>query len=332
MKYFIFSILLIVLLFSHGFAFPAEPAQKNNRPVVGVLTQPSLQSLEPYGSAYIAASYVKYIESGGAEAVPIFYNGTKDYLQSMFQQINGLLFPGGGADIGADSQLFQAAQFLFQLAIEANDKGDYFPVAGHCLGYEILSEIISNNFNILSSVDAENISLPLHFVPQVRSQSRLFSPASCPQHVFDIFQNQAVTMNNHQWAVTPDDFQTYMGKTTRMLSVNYDRNGKEFVSTFEMIDYPVWAIQWHAEKPIWEWNPSEGINHSADAIEANSWLGRYTGRQARNSLHTFETPQIQAQEVIYNYCPLYTEALVADFEQCYMFGPPSNDTNAPPAE
>ena len=223
--------------------FPKQPSQPNNRPVVGVLTQPAAQALTPFGNAYIAASYIKYVEAGGAEAVPIFYNGTQEYLETMFKQVNGLLFPGGGSDIGPDSQLYQAAEFLFTLAIKANDNGEYFPIAGHCLGYEILSQLVSNNnFNILSNVDAENISLPLHFTPVAR-QSRLFSPASCPQYIYDIFQTQPVTMNNHEWAVTPQDFQTYMSSQAQALSTNYDRQGKEFVSTWEMINYPIWAIQ-----------------------------------------------------------------------------------------
>lgn len=314
--------------------FPAQPSTANNRPVIGILSQPAPKALTPYGSAYIAASYVKYAEAAGCQVVPIDYNGTNGYLTSMFQQVNGLIFPGGGTDIGPDSQLYKAAQLLFSLALQANDRGDYFPIAGHCLGYEMLAQLIANNnFDILSPVDAENMSLPLDFVAGVRSDSRLFSPQQCPQSVYDILQHHNVTLNNHQWAVTPDDFSRYLAPAARMLSLNSDRQGQRFVSTFEMVDYPIWAIQWHAEKPLFEWNPSEAINHSAQAIEAMSWLSRYTGQQARFSLHQFKSPAALSQQVIYNYCPMYTEALIPDFEQCYLFGPPSNSSSsAPPPE
>lgn len=57
---------------------PSQPALAHaagtgtNRPVVGVLTQPAAGSSRPQ-QQYIAASYVKYVESGGARVVPILY-------------------------------------------------------------------------------------------------------------------------------------------------------------------------------------------------------------------------------------------------------------------
>ena len=58
----------------------------------------------PYGNAYIAASYVKFIEvrlgydlegtvltlqSAGARVVPIFYNATQEQLGALLTSING---------------------------------------------------------------------------------------------------------------------------------------------------------------------------------------------------------------------------------------------------
>ena len=48
---------------------------------------------------------------------------------------------------------------------QANDNGDYFPLWGTCLGFELLSVLTSGTDAVLSAVDAENISLPLDFVP-----------------------------------------------------------------------------------------------------------------------------------------------------------------------
>jgi hypothetical protein len=44
---------------------------------------------------YIAASYVKYIESAGARAVPISYNANQSHLDFLFASLDGFLFPGG---------------------------------------------------------------------------------------------------------------------------------------------------------------------------------------------------------------------------------------------
>jgi gamma-glutamyl hydrolase len=47
-----------------------------------------------------------------------------------------------------------------------------------------------------------------------------------------------------------------------------DRGGNTFVSTIEHVKAPIWGVQWHPEKNMFEWNPNEVINHSKDAILA----------------------------------------------------------------
>lgn len=51
------------------------------------------------------------------------YDMPEDKLETLFQSINGLLFTGGGLSLDADTQYFKTAQFLWNLAKAANDKG-----------------------------------------------------------------------------------------------------------------------------------------------------------------------------------------------------------------
>ncbi len=52
---------------------------------------------------------------------------------SRFAIINGLLLPGGGATLAPGHRFYDTAQQLVELALAANDKGDYFPVGGEGL-------------------------------------------------------------------------------------------------------------------------------------------------------------------------------------------------------
>lgn len=53
-------------------------------PVIGIVTQDNESNWPPRGNqTYIAASYVKYVEAGGARVVPIFYSRGDAYLESM---------------------------------------------------------------------------------------------------------------------------------------------------------------------------------------------------------------------------------------------------------
>jgi gamma-glutamyl hydrolase len=77
--------------------------------------------------SYLAASYVKYIEMAGAQAIPIYYDGDHEYYDSIFTKINGLLIPGGTHDFG-DNPYSMNAAYLYNKVIEANENGIHFPV------------------------------------------------------------------------------------------------------------------------------------------------------------------------------------------------------------
>jgi gamma-glutamyl hydrolase len=42
---------------------------------------------------------VKYLEAAGAQIIPIKYDLDEEQLRKIFNNINGLFFPGGGADL-----------------------------------------------------------------------------------------------------------------------------------------------------------------------------------------------------------------------------------------
>eukprot|EP00879_Flechtneria_rotunda_P033306 GHRR01036874.1.p2 GENE.GHRR01036874.1~~GHRR01036874.1.p2 ORF type:complete len:104 (+),score=21.08 GHRR01036874.1:539-850(+) len=59
-----------------------------------------------------------------------FY-ATDAELYRLFKSVNGLVFPGGLTWLWLDAPYVITARKLFNWAIEANDKGDVFPVSGH---------------------------------------------------------------------------------------------------------------------------------------------------------------------------------------------------------
>lgn len=63
--------------------------------------------------------------------------------------MNAMLIPGGGADLYPGHPFYDTATLLVDLAMEANDRGDFFPVHGTCLGMEVLASVISKNYTIL---------------------------------------------------------------------------------------------------------------------------------------------------------------------------------------
>ncbi|RMX57871.1 hypothetical protein pdam_00022834 [Pocillopora damicornis] len=128
---------------------------KTDRPIIGILAQNTDGYVQTFGRTYIVASYIKYIESAGGRVVPIRNNLTEDQLEDLFKSINGVLFPGGGADI-YDSPYSRTGNIIFNLAKKANDAGDVFPLWGTCLGFQFLSvqgadEQLKKFYNCLST-------------------------------------------------------------------------------------------------------------------------------------------------------------------------------------
>jgi len=288
----------------------------NLRPIIGIIAQPTEEDEQQYGKAYIPASYVKFIESAGGRVVPILFDTPQNQLKELFGQINGVFIPGGSSDIDG-TPLYYTVLYLYQLALEANDKGDYFPIQGHCMGFELLNVITSQNFSLLQPFDAENLSLPLNFYDNYR-QSRVF--ANADQDILDILSRQAVTLNNHHYGVPPNFYDDYtkLHSFYRLISWNVDRENNKFISTIEGINYPVYAFQWHAEKAAFEWKIDEDINHSTDSVKANQYIASFFISEARKSMHKFVSPEAEYSSLIYNY-PVSYSASYDSFTQIYFF-------------
>jgi gamma-glutamyl hydrolase len=91
------SVVIIILL---SLAMGSHGVMNNDQPVIGIMNLPS--EYEEYPSnqyAYMAASYVKFIESSGARVVPIPFEATNSTLEKIFTSINGILITGGGIEI-----------------------------------------------------------------------------------------------------------------------------------------------------------------------------------------------------------------------------------------
>lgn len=52
---------------------------------------------------YIAASYVKFLESAGARVVPILHTSSPERIDTLFSRINGVLIPGGNVNLLSES-------------------------------------------------------------------------------------------------------------------------------------------------------------------------------------------------------------------------------------
>lgn len=301
----------------------AVAAELNDWPIIGLFTQPSSDSNSDCGGKclYVAASYVKYLESAGARVVPVSYYASNSEIDDLFSKVNGFFFPGGS------SSFTNAAQRVYDNTVAANAAGDFMPLWGTCMGFQWLLICQSRDQNILDpksgQMDSYNYSIPLDFT-SAAPPSRMFSNA--PDRIIDILANENVTMNNHHYGIWTDHFESTSSLSSffNVLSTNKDRNGDEFVSTMEAFKYPIYGSQWHPEKNSFEWAkttagiPAEAINHSPEAVVIAQYTANFFVQEARKSTHSFPSPEEEDAALIYNYKPTKT-ASGGSFMQKYYF-------------
>lgn len=283
---------------------------RNLRPVIGILAQ-GVRTPKPNQTMYIAASYVKFLESAGARVVPIRVDQTLENYKKLFYSLNGILFPGGSANI-VSSPYQKAALIFYTLAIEANDRGDYFPLWGTCLGLEELTVLTSGRL-ALTRTNTSGVSLPLNLTA---NDSRIFQ--SFPADLMKDLTSQPLLVHAHKWSMAMETFKTEERLNTfyKVVSTNTDGN-VEFVSTMEAYDYPFYGTQWHPEKTPFVWTRPY-IPHSSSAVRASFYTAAFFVDEARKNMHKFESDEAEKEALIYNYNPVYT-ADVSVFQQKYIF-------------
>uniref|UniRef100_A0AAG5DEB5 folate gamma-glutamyl hydrolase n=1 Tax=Anopheles atroparvus TaxID=41427 RepID=A0AAG5DEB5_ANOAO len=294
----------------------------NDEPVVGILSQElSYMMTQNYGDegydSYIAASYVKFVEGAGARVVPIWINQPVEYYEQIMTNLNGVLFPGGATYFNQSNGYAEAGRHIYDIAMRYNENGDYFPLWGTCLGFELLTYLAANGTEHRAHCKSNSQALPLNFKDDFR-KSRLFADA--PNDVVDILSSEPVTANFHQFCVTEANMTAYgLDEDWRVMSVDRDWNGMEFISTIEHKKYPFYGIQFHPEKNIYEWVSNKNISHTANAIQAAQFFADFFIHETRKNDHRFPTEMTLDQHVIYNYQPTFTGLKRSSFEQCYMF-------------
>ena len=108
--------------------------------------------------SYIMGAYVRFVESAGARVVPILFNDSEDQIKEKMEQVDAVLFPGGGGDYNA------TGTFVLKETMRLNDEGHFYPLWGTCLGFERLALFTSSDFNnTLEHYGSHHQNLKLNF-------------------------------------------------------------------------------------------------------------------------------------------------------------------------
>ncbi|KAG1660694.1 Gamma-glutamyl hydrolase [Nymphon striatum] len=298
----------------------AEAQKVNNRPTIGILAEETDPEFRRFGHYYISSSYVKFIESAGARAVPIRMNRSDEYYIKMFKSVNGVLFPGGGLNIKSSSSFKRAGKIIFEHAKQANDAGDHFPIWGTCLGFEMLNLFLTNGSNIFTKCSVEDIALPLNFL-EAYWDSRIFE--KMPLDLVNAMRKESITSNFHHNCFLYETFRRLNLQTVikALTTSNSTSSEKPFLSTIEAVKYPFYGLQWHPEKTNFVWvetKETHNIPHSKNSILASQYMANFFVDEARKNFHSFKSTKELQDSLSYNFEVKYIGKYKMLFEQIYI--------------
>lgn len=229
----------------------------NTQPVIGVVSQTFRfggEKFEKYQS-YIMAAYVRFLEGSGARVIPILMSDSEETVLEKLSQINGVLIPGGAGNYR------RVGSIILREAMKKNDRGEFFPVYGICLGFEFLSKVTAEqSSNVLENIYAKKISLPLKFMKDPR-KTKMFCQLGGKAKEFAEGHH---FFNMHKYGVRPETFDSdpQLKKFWDVTSVSTAPDGTVFANTIEAKNYPIMATMFHPEKITTMFNDNAGLNHT----------------------------------------------------------------------
>lgn len=302
----------------------------NLAPVIGILAIPSeYTEYDPSEWNYLAASYPKYIEAAGARVVPVQWDLPHDNLTQILHSLNGFLITGGSsafADPTNSSKLTpfgQTLEIIINEVIKMNDNGTHFPLWGTCMGFQAIVCIIagqsSGNYACLRQTEgfvkvSKNISLY-----NVSREGGMY--AELLPEVESALNNQAITYFNAHFLVKPDIWTSNPGLTnnfTLLACTNESSGNGTLPVAIAGKKYPIFASQFHPEKPQFEWVPKQNIPHSYEAILSGQMYATFFVNEARKNFNSFNNTGINIDSLLIGNYDI-VELDTASFNYIYFF-------------
>ena len=201
---------------------------------------------------YMDLSVVNWLNSAGIDVVPIPSNINAAEAAAYFEYVHGLyLLPGWPNN----PDFVRLVNTFLSMAVEANKVGDFFPVFGVCLGFQMLLQHLGE-LGALESMNSRELDKQtmLRFHPE-HSESRVLQNAET--HQVDYMKNRFRPFLNHNYGISLKRFMSTptLSASFRIISTSRDRKGTEYVSMVEGRSLPFYGSQFHPEldTPNMDW-------------------------------------------------------------------------------
>jgi gamma-glutamyl hydrolase len=209
--------------------------------MIGIITAPNLKQDIKCEHSYMKIAYLHWIEMSGEQAIIIPYDIKEKELEVLLSRIQGVVWVGGGIENSKFhthkqyTTLINTLFYCYQYAIRENDKGNYYPLWGTCLGFDILLMFANHLPSLKETLTTFSLygSYPCTFTSNDTKLKKWF-----PSQLRQQMKKQPCVFHNHIYGNTtvPD--------TVNVVSMHHD-----FINMIEFKQYPFYGVQFHPEQP-----------------------------------------------------------------------------------
>jgi len=226
----------------------------NGYPVIGILAvfNSKINNLK------IDYSVVKWLKNQGCHILYISPSLDTNDITNIFNNIDGLLIPGGDDHPFDTNNTYKCAKILMDLAYTHGN----FPILGICMGLQYLLTYYSNDIwdNVKTIINHYNQPNKfIHYNDVSNSILHNISKDTLSKNHF--FYNHTHSINIE----TFDSHKNLKDKFNVLTLTEYNNN--TFLSTIQGKDRPFFGLAWHPEKPNFEWVNHQKIIRTPESIQ-----------------------------------------------------------------
>ena len=267
---------------------------KQNIITIGIVTAPYIVGKQTYITSYMASSYKKWLESAGALIVPIQFDLPSEVIHGLLKQINGICLIGGGIvnkkthDHNQFIKYKNTMETIFNYVIYSNKNNNYYPMWCTCMSFELIILYIKNlKFNSQSEITDNYLSKSgkygeskLHWTNEPSKIKKMFtkSEIKCMSKYPCLFQAHQYSHNiNSKIIKTFKDI-------ANIPAVGIASDNSKYINIFELKDYPIYGVQFHPEKPPFEYeNSGKRVPKTQIAITLSFKLAKFFIKECKKN-------------------------------------------------
>jgi gamma-glutamyl hydrolase len=236
-------------------------------PVIAILSYQGKNSTV----SQVESSYVSWLISGGNDVAFISQWMSDTEIQDILLNTNGLLIPGFSSELEEAMVNSPKEKFVINVlkkVIEMNKKNNYFPVLSICQGSTIVQTYFAQTYNILKKYDGVNGVM--NKVTALDDRKKIQALMMFSRRHFTAFTTRQSTVHFVRTAVDPSFYisNKNLNLTLRATAYSTDIKGNKYVAMFEAIGLPIYGLQFHPEKVIYD-RKYKFVSRSDDSIEVS---------------------------------------------------------------